>query len=383
MSIVVSSKASSTEASKASEPGAGKKNGSGAAQSADGTKSFLSIFGALEDAAANVVPDAAEAVLAVVDRLEKLRVHGGEGLVDPALLLAQAPLPSASVVTPEGPAKPLGKGRALHPGSLSAVGGAASGAVNGGLDSAKTGQAALDGLTGGKFALSDATSGQSANAGASGHEAAKEVLPEKVVKFIQELVASMAKTPEPGAVALGAGRDRNQESQPLVAKAGSDEPFVAVANQQGAGGAMGVDGVVATADGAALDGEFSEQVNYWIGQDIQKAEMTLDGLGLNPVEVSISMQGNEAQVIFRTDESQAREALANATEQLQEALSRQGVALSSVSVGTSDSGGAQQRQQGEGQRSGWKVGVVDAAELAPTAQPLRSSGPGRTVDLYV
>ena len=146
---------------------------------------------------------------------------------------------------------------------------------------------------------------------------------------------------------------------------------------------MGVDGVLATAEGAATDGEFSEEVSYWIGQDIQKAEMTLDGLGLNPVEVSISMQGNEAQVMFRTDEVQTREALSSAAEELQEALSRQGVALSSVSVGNSHSGGAQQQNSGGGQRPGWKVGAVEVAEVAPAAQTVRTLGPGRTVDLFV
>ena len=385
MSIEASSKATSSEASKApkaSEANGSKKNGSGGSQSAD-AKSFLSIFGALDESTTSVMPEAVDNLLAVDARLDKLKALGGPSLLDPALLLAQAPVLPTPVNASEGTAKPLGKGRIQHPGSLSALSGANATAANSVLDLAKTGKAALDAAPGAKFGLGDALSGQSTDAGTSGQEPVREVLSEKVVKFVQELVASMAKTPEISTVSLGAGSDRAHDLQPLRAKAVSDEPFVTTANQQGAGGAMGVDGVLATAEGAATDGEFSEEVSYWIGQDIQKAEMTLDGLGLNPVEVSISMQGNEAQVMFRTDEVQTREALSSAAEELQEALSRQGVALSSVSVGTSHSGGAQQQNSGGGQRPGWKVGTVEVAEVAQAAQTVRTLGPGRTVDLFV
>jgi flagellar hook-length control protein FliK len=45
----------------------------------------------------------------------------------------------------------------------------------------------------------------------------------------------------------------------------------------------------------------AEKVAYWISNDVQSAEMKLDGIGSDPVEVSIRMQGNEAHIAFRTD----------------------------------------------------------------------------------
>ena len=88
-------------------------------------------------------------------------------------------------------------------------------------------------------------------------------------------------------------------------------------------------------DTAAVGPEMqvAEQVSYWISQDIQNAELTLDGLGKDPVEVSIRMHGNEAQVSFRTDELQTRDLLQGAASHLKELLQSEGLVLSGVSVG--------------------------------------------------
>jgi flagellar hook-length control protein FliK len=91
---------------------------------------------------------------------------------------------------------------------------------------------------------------------------------------------------------------------------------------------------------APFDTYLTEQVSYWISNDIQNAELKLDGFGETPVEVSIRMVGNEAYIAFRSDESQTRMMLEDAAQHLKEALQKDGVVLSNVSVGTSDSGGA-------------------------------------------
>lgn len=135
---------------------------------------------------------------------------------------------------------------------------------------------------------------------------------------------------------------------------------------------------------AAPDVYVAEQIKYWISNDVQSAEMKLDGIGDNPVEVSISMQGNEAHVTFRTDELQAREVLESASNHLKELLQREGLVLSGVSVGTAGAGagdsGAQERKP--------RQGVKSAAVVA--AQPIRAdlasaSGrvSGRALDLFV
>ena len=145
---------------------------------------------------------------------------------------------------------------------------------------------------------------------------------------------------------------------------------------------MGSDGVVAGAPTSGADGQFSEQVSYWIGADVQKAEMTLDGFGTNPVEVSISMQGREATVVFRTDEAVTRDALSNASEQLQDALERQGVVLSGVSVGTSNSGDSP-RQGAGGRHPNWKSATIQTVADGGAVNSVKSGASGRSVDLFV
>lgn len=145
---------------------------------------------------------------------------------------------------------------------------------------------------------------------------------------------------------------------------------------------MGMDGVVATQASGSIESYVTEQVTYWIAQDVQSAELTLDGLGMSPVEVSISMQGNEAQVAFRTDEIHARDAIESAAEQLKDSLQRQGVVLTGMSVGTSHSGDAS-GQGGRPRQEGRQAGLTVQVQ-ALTDSPTRPKIPqGRALDLYV
>lgn len=100
----------------------------------------------------------------------------------------------------------------------------------------------------------------------------------------------------------------------------------------------------------STDAYVAEQVSYWISNGVQNAELKLDDLGNNPVEVSIRMHGNEAHVTFRTDELQTRTALENASLHLKDLLQSEGVILSGVSVGTTGSGGPGNQQQQSQQR---------------------------------
>jgi flagellar hook-length control protein FliK len=383
MSMEVTNKAPANETPKASEADAKKKNASGTGKANEGVASFLSILGSLDDGSSALLPEEVDGLLMADQRASKLKPLDGDGVVDPALLLAQAKSLGNSAETPDSGAKPAGKARPQHLVGVNALTGLGASVTGAAQETGKTGKSAADDLAGGKFALDEALVGSNQKNGGSAQESAKEVLSEKVVKFIQELAASLAKPVDASPAPAGGARDAVREAAPQDVKMSSEDSIVNTTTQQGANGAMGVDGVVATAEGSGTDGDFSEQVSYWVGQDVQKAEMTLDGLGLSPVEVSISMQGNEAQVVFRSDESQTRDMLSNAREQLQEALSRQGVALAGVSVGTSHSGGGQQHNSGGGQRSGWKVAAVEVAEVAPSGTAGRTQSSGRAVDLFV
>ena len=181
-------------------------------------------------------------------------------------------------------------------------------------------------------------------------------------------------------VAISASREDTVHERaifkPLVS-----EPIAPVQAEQS--GAPAFNGVSESGVAAAPEVFVAEQVKYWISNDVQNAEMKLDGLGDKPVEVSISMQGNEAHVSFRTDEAKARDALENAGTQLRDMLQREGLVLSGVSVGTSgtkDSAADQERKP----RQGVKTASIAAIEpLATHISSHNSRVAGRAVDLFV
>lgn len=131
------------------------------------------------------------------------------------------------------------------------------------------------------------------------------------------------------------------------------------------------------------DMQVAEQVTYWVTQNVQNAELKLDGLGKSPVEVSIHVQGNEAQIAFRSDEAATRGVLESASAHLKDLLQQEGMVLTGVSVGTSGSsntGGSQQRQARESARQA----LVAPLKVASVDAGVRTSPPaGRTVDLFV
>jgi len=139
---------------------------------------------------------------------------------------------------------------------------------------------------------------------------------------------------------------------------------------------------VQDAGGVTPEMAVAQEVSYWISQDIQNAELKLDGLGLEAVEVSITVHGNEAHVAFRTDELQARSLLEGAAAHLKEALRGEGLVLSGVSVGTSggrDSGDNERKQR----QGGRQTATVPVLVQSAGAQRPQSGATGRTLDLFV
>lgn len=131
-----------------------------------------------------------------------------------------------------------------------------------------------------------------------------------------------------------------------------------------------------------VDAFVAEKVSYWISNDVQNAEMKLDGLGDHPVEVSIRMHGNEAHVAFRTDEAMARDVLETASQSLKDMLQKEGVVLSGVSVGTSGSGdsGSQGRNPRQGGR---KAAIFVEKPLGSDARLGAVRNAGQALDLFV
>ncbi len=140
--------------------------------------------------------------------------------------------------------------------------------------------------------------------------------------------------------------------------------------------------VVPPAAATVADTAVAETVSYWASHGVQTAELTLDGFGESPVEVRILLTGDQAQIDFRTDQSGVRYALQEATEQLKELLSGQGLQLTGVSVGASGRGGG----SGENRRAhtgAQRVSLVKEETPSPVAHVATYPSVGRSLDLFV
>lgn len=181
-------------------------------------------------------------------------------------------------------------------------------------------------------------------------------------------------------VTAAAIRREERGQDHAIFKMNAVEPTVAPTTTPLGSSAVSVLG--ASAPVSTPEAYLAEQVKFWISNDVHNAEMKLDGLGDGPVEVSISMQGNEAQVAFRTDEVRVREVLENASAHLKEMLQREGVLLSGVSVGTSDAGGAG-TQERKTPGSARQISVTPGGAKGENPSSVASRGTGRTLDLFV
>lgn len=82
----------------------------------------------------------------------------------------------------------------------------------------------------------------------------------------------------------------------------------------------------------------AEQLKHWLVRDVQHAQLSLQGMGQEPVEVAIRLQGQMVHVMFGTDSPQARQLLEGSLRELSSLLLQDGLVLSGTSVGTSSQG---------------------------------------------
>lgn len=130
------------------------------------------------------------------------------------------------------------------------------------------------------------------------------------------------------------------------------------------------------------DTAVAETVSYWASHGVQTAELKLDGFGDEPVEVSILLNGDQAQIDFRTDQAGVRQVLENAAAQLKDMLSSQGLQLAGVSVGTSGKGGdtGSERRQRPGVQ---QVTLVKTDAIVAATSRAANPAVGRSLDLFV
>jgi flagellar hook-length control protein FliK len=126
----------------------------------------------------------------------------------------------------------------------------------------------------------------------------------------------------------------------------------------------------------------AEQVSYWISHDVRNADLKLKGFDDLPIDVHISMQGNDVQVDFWTDHAEIRDILRAAESHLKEMLARDGVVLAGVSVGTSrrDDQGQEGRQKQDSSRRQNVTLEVSSASVGATRPVSKSGG---AIDVFV
>lgn len=132
----------------------------------------------------------------------------------------------------------------------------------------------------------------------------------------------------------------------------------------------------------AAEEALTEQVTYWVNQNLQKAQLTVEHEG-GLVDVSVALQGNEAHVSLMADQAQARDVLDADQSQLRELLRQQGLELAGLTVGLSAGrqGGQQERSSGQpGQPSGAAAREGEAGATARVGVRVLTD---RAVDLFV
>ena len=169
---------------------------------------------------------------------------------------------------------------------------------------------------------------------------------------------------------------------PLDAAAPGSVASSTYASQTAFGSMAGATAEAPMAPGASAD--VAQKVHYWITRGVQNAELQLDAFGGSAVDVSISLQGKEALVEFRSDLPEARRVLQDAMPQLRDMLHQEGLQLAGGFVGTS----AQQQNEGQGRpttdrATATRTGTVLAADGA--AHQPRGHGPSAShaLDVFV
>ena len=303
-----------------------------------------------------------------------------------ALVAETARMDSASEPSPE-PAAGAGKAAAARPGAAGAALSAAA-ALSGQIQP-RTKTARLPAAT--AMPGTAAAHGAALASAPPATAAARTTVPERLestaglAAALRSALGGASSAAAPAAQAGGdsaaGGRAPNQGASP-IAEAGLPQTAV---QAEGTTAAPASDGVPVP-EGQTAPDAVAEQVAYWATDTLQSAELTLAHEG-RPVEVSVSLDGQQAHVAFRSDQSDTRALLGADTGQLRDLLGQEGLVLAGVSVG-SGSGSAQSDappRPPQGRAAARQAAVAAGpGPAAPGEQP-RHAGMlnGRKVDLFV
>ena len=107
----------------------------------------------------------------------------------------------------------------------------------------------------------------------------------------------------------------------------------------------------------AWENQVGQKVIYMVGSEEQTASLTLNPPDLGPMQVVLSVSGDQASVTFSANQQEVRQALENSLPRLREMMSESGIALGNATVnsGMQDNRQAQDqsaRGQGRGRGNG-------------------------------
>lgn len=200
----------------------------------------------------------------------------------------------------------------------------------------------------------------------------------------------------PAEAVLAAGWKRVDEPDadaPATASATVAPPGWPVGGGADLGGTLPVTAPSAASHLGAAWGDASDAlldpISWWAAQQVQGAQITVAGPGDAPVSVQLRLQGQEAQVLFQSDDRQARQLIHQSLPQLEQMLAGQGLSLGSASVGTApgQGQGAGAQAQGGGSpppESGAGRSSADPVDLPPAVASVGTRRPGQgALDLFV
>ena len=131
--------------------------------------------------------------------------------------------------------------------------------------------------------------------------------------------------------------------------------------------------------------ETGQKLTWMVGNGRQQADLVLTPPNLGRVEVSLTMNGDQASAIFTSSNPAVREALESSLHRLREVLADAGVSLGQAQVG-SESPNPSPRREDAGDNSGFggNEGVRYASNVPlPGATAVARTGAGRgMIDIF-
>jgi flagellar hook-length control protein FliK len=134
--------------------------------------------------------------------------------------------------------------------------------------------------------------------------------------------------------------------------------------------------VGAPVSGPGFADALSRQVVWMVDKDAQVAELRINPPELGPVEVRLTLSGDEASAQFVSAHAEVRNAIESAISRLREAMAEAGIQLGETTVSAESfreqaSADESRRDASSGYRNGGDAGVAIGAAERPRASPAR------------